>query len=289
VKELIAGHDTGVYFAPDTMAQGGRIIRVAERTAPVTIYEIANVTFTTEPSNATINSLESRLQSYVNNHKTAKEFVDSAQAAGFTTFPAYVSESTPMLGNLNDSHNAVAWVMEAKKGEVSPVFGDIQTGRFIAVALDDIYEDYTPARDPQLNTMLTVRARNDKKAAKLIADYQGKAKDVAGYANLMKASVDTTTVNFGQYFVPGIGANESALQGKVAAAKKGDLVGPMQTGNAVVVLTVTDINTEGRPYNYEESAVRYNQQRGAARLGNSLDRILLGNKKVKNNMTTFYK
>ncbi len=289
VKELIAGRETGVYFAPDTAAQGGRIIRIAERPAPVTIYEVANVTFTTEPSNATINNLESRLQTYVSNHKTAQAFVDSAQAAGFTTFPAYVTGSSPMLGNLNDSHNAVAWVMEAKKGEVSPVFGDIQTGRFLAVALDDIYEDYTPARDPQLNAMLTVRARNDKKAAKLISDYEGKAKDVAGYAALMKASVDTTTVNFGQYFVPGIGANESALQGKVAAAKPGQLVGPMQSGNAVVVLTVTNVDNEGRPYNYEESAVRFNQQRGAARLGNSLDRILLGNQKVKNNMTTFYK
>ncbi len=289
VKDLIADRATGVYFAPDTTDQGGRIIRVAERPAPVTVYEIANVTFTTEPSNATVNELESRLHNYVASHKTAKAFADSAQGAGFTTFPAYVTPSSPMLGNLNDSHNAVAWVMEADKGDVSPVFGDIQTGRFLAVALEDVYDDYTPARDPQLATMLTNRARNQKKADKLIADYQGKAKDVAGYAALMSASVDTTTVNFGQYLIPGIGANESALQGKVAAAKPGTLVGPVKANNAVVVFTVAEVDSEGRPYNYDDSAVRYNQQRGAARLGNSLDRILLGNKKVKNNMNKFYK
>lgn len=247
------------------------------------------MTFTTEPSNATVNELESRLQTYVSTHKTAKEFVDSAQAAGFTTFPAYVSVSSPMLGNLNDSHNAVAWVMDAKKGQVSPIFGDIQTGRFIAVALDDIYDDYTPARDPQLSTMLSMRARNDKKAEKLLADYQGKAKDVAGYAALMKADVDTTNVNFSQYLIPGLGANESAVQGQVAAAKPGTLVGPMQANNSVVVFTVVSVDNEGRPYNFDESAVRYNQQRGAARLGNSLDRILIGKQKVKNKMTTFYR
>ncbi|MCI9285296.1 MAG: hypothetical protein HFJ91_05800 [Muribaculaceae bacterium] len=289
VKELIAGHETGVYFAPDTTAQGGRIVRVAERPAPVTVYEIANVTFTTEPSNATINDLESRLQAYVNSHKTAKEFTDSAQGAGFTVFPAYVDASTPMLGNLNDSHNAVAWVMDASKGEVSPVFGDIQTGRFLAVALQDIYDGYTPARDPQLNAMLTNRARNDKKAAKLLADYNGKAKDVAGYAKLMGVEVDTTTVNFGQYLIPGIGANEADIQGRVASAKAGQLVGPLKGNNSVVVLQVTAIDNEGRPFNYDESAIRFNQQRGAARLGNSLDRILIGNKEIKNNMTTFYK
>ncbi len=289
IKELIADRATGVYFAPDTLAEGGRIVRVAERNAPTTVYEIANVTFTTEPSNATINELEASLQDYVAGHRSAKEFTDSAQAGGYTAFPFYVSASTPSISNLTDSHSAVAWAMEADKGDVSPVFGDIQTGHLLAVAVDDIYEDFTPARDPQLNNELTRRALNNKKAAKLIADYQGKASDIAGYAQLMGASVDTTSVNFGQPFVPGIGMNESELQGRVAAAKAGDLIGPMQGSNAVVVLQVTAIDNEGRPYNREESAVRFDQQRGASRMAGNLPAILRGNKKVKNNMNTFYK
>lgn len=290
LKEIIADRAAGVYFTPDTLAQNGRIFRVNERTAPVTVYEIANVTFTTEPSNATINALEGKLQQYIATNKTAKQFADSAQSAGYTTFPAIVSASTPMVANLNDSHAAVAWAMDAKKGEVSPIFGDIQTGRFLAVALDDIYDGgYTPVRDNQLHMMLANRVRNDKKAAKLIADYQGKAKDVAGYAQAMGTSVDTTTVNFGQYMIPGLGVNESSLMGAVSNAAVNELVGPMQTNNAVVVFQVTEVDKEGRPYNAEESAIRFDQQRGASRMLNSLDRILLGNKKVKNNINTFYK
>ncbi|MDE5650401.1 MAG: peptidyl-prolyl cis-trans isomerase, partial [Duncaniella sp.] len=290
VKDIIAERATGVYFTPDTLAENGRIFRVSERTAPVTVYEIANVTFTTEPSNATINELESKLQQYLAVNKTAKQFADSAQSAGYTTFPAIVSASTPMVGNLNDSHAAVAWAMDAKKGEVSPIFGDIQSGRFLAVALDDIYDGgYTPVRDSQLHTMLATRARNDKKAAKLIADYQGKAKDVAGYAQVMGTSVDTTTVNFGQYMIPGLGMNESAMMGAVSNAAVNELVGPMQTNNAVIVFQVTEVDKEGRPYNAEESAIRFDQQRGAMRMLNTLDRILLGNKKIKNNINTFYK
>ncbi|MDE6859856.1 MAG: SurA N-terminal domain-containing protein [Duncaniella sp.] len=290
VKDIIAERATGVYFTPDTLAENGRIFRVSERTAPVTVYEIANVTFTTEPSNATINELESKLQQYLAVNKTAKQFADSAQSAGYTTFPAIVSASTPMVGNLNDSHSAVAWAMDAKKGEVSPIFGDIQSGRFLAVALDDIYDgDYTPVRDSQLHSMLATRARNDKKAAKLIADYQGKAKDVAGYAQVMGTSVDTTTVNFGQYMIPGLGMNESAMMGAVSNAAVNELVGPMQTNNAVIVFQVTEVDKEGRPYNAEESAIRFDQQRGAMRMLNTLDRILLGNKKIKNNINTFYK
>ncbi|MCM1355562.1 MAG: SurA N-terminal domain-containing protein [Staphylococcus sp.] len=290
IKEIIADRATGVYFTPDTIADGGRIFRVSERPAPVTVYDLASITFTTEPSNATINDLDAALRDYVEKNKTSKEFTDNAQEAGYTTFPATISASTPMVGNLNDSHSAVAWVMDAKKGQVSPVFGDVQSGRFLAVAVNDIYDgDYVPARDPQIHAMLTTEARNNKKAEKLLADYQGKAKDVAGYANLMSVSVDTTTVNFGQYMIPGLGMTESAVQGKTANADKGALVGPMKANNSVIVLQVTEIDKEGRPYDFQENAVRFNQQRGASRMMNSLDRILLGNKKVTNNINTFYK
>ncbi len=290
IKEIIADRATGLYFTPDTIAEGGRIFRVSERKAPVAVYDLASISFTTEPSNATVNDLDAALRKYVEDNKTAKEFAENAQEAGYTTFPASVGASTPMIGNLNDSHSAVAWVMDAKKGQVSPVFGDIQTGRFLAVALNDIYDDgYTPARDNQLHNVLENRALNDKKAAKLIAEYQGKAKDVAGYAKLMNVSVDTTTVNFGQYMIPGLGMNESEIQGKLANAQAGSLVGPVKGNNAVIVLQVTEIDKEGRPFDLEESSLRFNQQRGAARMINSLDRILLGNKKVTNNINTFYK
>ena len=289
VKDLIADRATGVYFASDTLAQNGRIIRIAERAVPTTVYEIASVSYTTEPSATTVNELEASLNNYVAAHKTAKEFADSAQAGGYTVFPFYVTPSSTSVGNVSDSHSAVAWVMDAKKGQVSPVMGDVQSGRLLAVALDDIYEDYTPARDPQLKEALTRRARNDKKAEKLLADYAGKASNIQGYAQLMGVEADTTAVNFGQQYIAGLGVGESELQGLVAASKAGELVGPVKANNAVVVFQVLDIDNEGRPYNAEESATRFMQQRGAQRLGGNLSAILLGNKKVGNNITTFYK
>ena len=289
VKELIADRATGVYFAPDTLAENGRIIRIAERAVPTTVYEIANVTYTTEPSNATINELESSLANYVANHKNASEFADSAQAAGYTVFPFYVTPSSTSIGNINDSHAAVAWAMEAKKGEVSPIMGDVQSGHLLAVALDDIYEGYTPARDPQLKEALSRRARNDKKAEKLIADFSGKASDVAGYARIMDDAVDTVSVNFGQQFIPGLGVGESEIQALVAASKQGQLVGPVKANNAVVVFQVIGVEDNARPYDAAENAVRYDQQRGAQRMAGNLSSILLGNKKVTNKMTTFYK
>ena len=136
---------------------------------------------------------------------------------------------------------------------------------------------------------MCIRDSNNKKAEKLIADYQGKAKDIAGYAQVMGTSVDTTTVNFGQYMIPGLGMNESAVMGAVANAQVNQLVGPMQSNNGVIVFQVTEVDKEGRPFNAEENAIRFDQQRGAARMLNSLNLILLGNQKVKNNINKFYK
>ena len=75
----------------------------------------------------------------------------------------------------------------------------------------------------------------------------------------------------------------------MATAKAGDLIGPLQGNNAVIVLQVTGIDNEGRPFDLNENTVRYMQQRGAGRMGGNLPAILIGNKKVKNNMTVFYK
>ena len=52
---------------------------------------------------------------------------------------------------------------------------------------------------------------------------------------------------------------------------------------------MTGIDNEGRPFDLNENTVRYMQQRGAGRMGGNLPAILIGNKKVKNNMTVFYK
>ena len=280
---------TGRWFTPDTIAGAARLFRISERTAPVTVYELATATFTVEPSNATVNNLEAGLQEFLSSVKNATEFADSARNAGFLAMPATVTASSATLSNLPDTHNAVAWTMEAKKGQVSPIFGDVQSGRFVAVALQDIYTDYTPVSDPELNTIYTARARAEKKAAKLLGDYAGKANDVAGYATLMGVAVDTTDVNFSQSMIPAIGSRESAVQGAVAAAEKGKLVGPLKSNNGVVVFQVIDVTSNGRPYVADEYVTRYNGQRGAQALGNNLPAILIGNKKVENKMTTFYK
>lgn len=290
-KETLLNAPVGRYFNPDTTAtaNGGYIFRVKQRRAAVPVADLAVITYTIEPSNATVNTLETGLNKFISENTTAQDFAANAANAGYQVFPATVSASTPMITGMDDTRSVIAWAMDAKKGKVSPVFGDEQTGRFVVAALNDIYEDYTPARDPQVKAMLTAKVRNDKKAQALIEQYKSKANDLAGYAALMAAPVDSANVTFGQINPFNTGFAGSEVAGRVAVAPKGTLVGPMQGSNGVVVLQVINVDKQGRPYSYDESAALYARSRGSYALGRNIQQVLLGNKKVKNNILTFFK
>ncbi len=291
LKETVTGAAQGVYFSPDTLAasQGGRIIRVNQIKAPVTVYDYALVTYTVDPSNATINKLLQGLDKFLADNKTAEAFNANAEKAGYVLQNANITVSTPQVGGIEDSRNAVSWAMNAKKGQVSDVLGGEDSGHFMAVALDDIYNDaYAPYSDPTVREYIVRQITNDKKAEKLMAQYKGKAKDVAGYAALMGTQADTTSVSFGQFMIPKIGMGESALTAKASVAKAGQLVGPMQGNQGVVVFSVTSVNDEGRPYNFTESSTLYLRARGAIALSQQLTNILRGKEKVQNNILKFY-
>lgn len=291
LKETVTGAAQGVYFSPDTLAasQGGRIIRVNQIKAPVTVYDYALVTYTVDPSNATINKLLQDLDKFLADNKTAEAFNANAEKAGYVLQNANITVSTPQVGGIEDSRNAVSWAMNAKKGQVSDVLGGEDSGHFMAVALDDIYNDaYAPYSDPTVREYIVRQITNDKKAEKLMAQYKGKAKDVAGYAALMGTQADTTSVSFGQFMIPKIGMGESALTAKASVAKAGQLVGPMQGNQGVVVFSVTSVNDEGRPYNFTESSTQYLRARGAIALSQQLTNILRGKEKVQNNILKFY-
>jgi peptidyl-prolyl cis-trans isomerase D len=290
MRDALASATVGTYFIPDTTSsEGAVIVKVNSRKAPVAVYDLAEVHFTAEPSRATVNKLEADLQTFINNNKTAADFVANAAEAGFQTFPTIVSTSSPQIDNLPSSRAAVHWAMDAKKGSVSPIFGEETDGRFIAVALTDIYDKYVPATAANVNTYLTSEVRNNKKAAALIDQYKGKANDLAGYAQLMGTKVDTTSVNFGQLSIynPGVGGPDFAAT--VSVTEPGKLTGPVKGSTGVVVFNVVNVDKEGRPYSFEENAINFNRSRGAAMLNNNLQLLLLGNKKIENNLMKFFR
>ena len=290
-KDRLSSAALGTVVVADTAsaATQNTLIRVRNRRAPVSVVDLAVVSFSVEPSVTTVNALQDKLQKYVAEHKTAAAFADSAAAAGYQAIPARVSDSTPLLNGIPDTRNVVAWALDAKKGSVSGIFGNEQTGRFVAAALDDVYKDFTPVSDPQVKAILTAEVRNNKKAEFLISEYAGKGKTVAEYAKAMGVDVDSATVNFGQIniFNPGFAGAEVA--GVVSVTPKGKTVGPMKGNTGVLVVEVTDVDTEGRPYEFREASMQYARTLGPQSLAQNITAVLLGNKKVQNNIYKFFR
>ncbi len=289
IKEKLISAPKGTFFVGDSTQNMMMIYRVNELKAPVQVYNYVTATYKVEPSTATYNKLNGDLKKFLEATKTADDFTaEKAAEAGFQVFPAYITSSSPMLGNINESRDAVSWVMDGDKGAVSDIFVDEQGKRLLAVAIEDIYTDYVPATDNDVKQDLTRKARNNKKAADLIAQYEGKAKTVAEFAALMETQVDSTDVTFGQMFIPRIGAGEGVLTGKVMASQPNQVVGPLQANNSVIVYEVVNVNNENRPYNYEESAQTFGRTLGAQALSSRIFEILSNGKDIDNRMLKFY-
>ena len=289
LKERILNAGTG-YFISDSTATDARIVRVNSKKAPVAVYDYATVTYKVSPADATIAKLNEDLASFMSGITDADSLtVVRALNAGYSLQPAVITANSAALGNVPYSRNAVKWAMDAKKGQVSPIMEDGQNDRLIVVALDEVIKPgYMPLSDDDVLMAVTEKVRNSKKAADLIAQYKGKASDLAGYAQAMQSTVDSTDVTFGQMFIPGVGAMESVLLGQVPVSEKGALVGPIEGTNGVYVYQVYDIDSQSRPYDYKENAARYDQQYGnQAVLQNFFD-IMMKKNKVVNNTLQFY-
>lgn len=264
----------------------GAVYRVNRRHAPVNYYDIATIEYTVDPSQETLTKLATDLRTYVSNNSSAGEFEKNASEANYSVLTDIVSASSTGIGNAAESRRFVKWAMENGKGKVSPMMQDDKQSYLIAVAVKDIYDDYMPYTSSSINSQLTAQARNSKKADKLMADYKGKANDVAGYATAMGVEVAEGDVNMVSPSLLSIGFNESALQGAIAAAEKGKLVGPVKGNRGILVFEVKDVNNENRPFTAEEYGPRFVANFGLSRQQSILP-LLLGSEKIDNRSLNF--
>lgn len=278
-----------IYQLDPRFGNAGLIYRVIDRDAPVTVYDIAVIDYRVEPSAKTVDDLTTKLREYANTNNTAEAFAKNAADAQLPATMGRVSNTsfavqTPW-GPMPDSSKAARWALEAKKGQVSDVLnGQERRGQgdpaeyIMVVALNDIYDgDYVPVTAAEVKEYYEPIVLNELKAAKLLEQYNGKAKNVDGYAKAMGVNAINQSVSIGRY------GNEFA--GKVAAAKKGALVGPFVTPEGITVFTVTNVNAAPEAdYEMMKNTVRQQMFGGITR---QLPAILVGRKHISGDVTKF--
>ena len=293
LKAKLLKATAGQKIVVDTVVNNDRLqaIYVVNKTTPaVKISEVAEITYVVEPSQKTIDDINGKLNEFLAKNTTAEEFAKNAAEAGYTISSARIDATTSLInGFIPETRSVVKWAMNADKGAVSTPFTNRDNDRLIVAAVTGIYNDYMTVEDQSIKNALTEIVRNNKKAESIINDFNSKgAKDLAGYTALTGDTITNASVTFSNTSVNTLGNNEYAFIGKICAGQKGQLFAPFKTNKAVVVAQITDITTEGRPYNFKEYSEHYKQIFGAGTLLRNMFGILKGNDTFESKLLDFY-
>lgn len=286
-KLLSAGKE---YFVIDSNDNAALIYRVNEKRAPKQMYEIADVSYKVYPSDETIDNLRAGLQKYIAENNTSKAFTEKAIASGYQALAAEITAESAQINGIEATRKEVQWAFGAEAGSVSPIYDNEGNDKMIAVALDEIIPaGHMPLSDPTVRSIIENKVRNDKKGEKLMADYKGKANDLAGYAKLMNVPVDTAvTVTFSQDFIPVLRNMESKLTAEAPYVKQGSLNGPVKGDQGVFVYQVVKNEKSSTQMTPDQLAQRYSMTLGSAAVSQMAVEILRENKDIVNNLIDFY-
>ena len=287
VKTKIFNAGSG-YFALTANAQQAYLVKVNKKASAKQMYDVAFVTHKVLPSVKTINDLRDNLQAFINTNNTADSLEKKALSAGYRPMPFSVTNTTPQINGIVGTRKAVQWVFGAEKGAVSPIFDKENKDKMVVVALNNVYEKgFMPVTEPQIKSMLTMKARTAKKGDALVEKYNGKANDLEGYAQLMGAQVDTAQVTFGQQFIPGLGMGENALVASVYNAKENELNGVVKGNSGVYVYKVIKHDRTERTPGAEVER-QFAITRGGNAVMQNVEGILRKSTEVENNMIKFF-
>lgn len=277
---------------------------ITKRSEPVTVYDIATINYEIVPSQATITELTQNFHNFIATNGTAESFGKNAEKAGYTVYKAIIGASSPIGDLAPGSMSTVKWAMDADKGDVSKVYNCTKVARqngsneyMLAVAINEVFDNnYMPVTSQYVRDTLKPLVIRDKKASILAAQAKNAKTLNAAATNLgVKVADQPGTSTFGDDFVTGIGFGEGTIQGAIAAAKPGTLVGPVQGNTGIYYFVVSSNKNAGRPYNFLESANTfmgsvaapiYLIDRQGRPAGLSL-LTLVGNNKIKNNILEF--
>ena len=224
------------------------LMKVEERTAPVTKYNLAIVNMPVLVSEKTSNNVDNELNQFVTEKAVEDKFSELASKKGYSLIPNFsVTANDQNLAQIPNSRQVIHWALNSKKMGAVKKF-DLSNTRIIAKVENVVPAGYAPLSEvtPAIKSLLA----RDKKAEKIIADLKSKnINSLAQYASAMNSKVDTVKfVNFATQNISGLGY-EPVLNAYSAFAPVNKLMGPVKGNSGVYVVNVTNRAQGNLPYN----------------------------------------
>ncbi|MFA6333972.1 MAG: SurA N-terminal domain-containing protein [Bacteroidales bacterium] len=262
----IPGFDTCFYAAPNKLFTlesnyGLHIVRVKERTTPVTKVQLAILEKSAVASKETYQSFYSKASNLVSKSDGKIESFNAAiKELNLTTVPANgIAEGAKTVATYKNARDISRWVYDAKTkiGDVSQIIS-VDNKFFFVVALTGIREEGIPELatiEPDITTIL----KREKANEKMVENVQ---EQVKGMTNMdeIAAKLGTTVnkqngVSFGAV---GSQSFDPKFVGSVAGAKVSTLVGPIG-GNVGVYIFNVDARQTGAFFTEDDAKARKNQ------------------------------
>ena len=207
-----------------TTQYGTHIVVVSRKTKPIAKKQVAILEKTALASKETFNSYYSQANTFATlaggTYEGYKKALDSTKVY---SHPATISEATANYGAIDNAKEVTRWAFDAKVGKASNII-TVDNNYFFVVALKDaVKEGYTPIQKvaAQIQDRLYAEKLQEAKTKEM-------AEKIAGAASLEEAA-ERLGVQVEHRDALSLGSTgvEPALIGAIAAAKEGELYGPV--------------------------------------------------------------
>ena len=269
-------------------AGGNMILQVLDRRAMTTKYLAAVIKKPIDFSKSTYSSAYNKFSQFVSENQTIEAMEKNAQKYGFTVMERKnVSNADHYIASIPATRDALKWLFEAKKGDVSPLYECGNNDHLLVVGLTNINKKgFQTLENSSVKDYVQRHVMNDKKAEVLMKKAKA-ATDLAA-AQKLGAKIDTIKqVTFdAPVFIPETGASEPALSGAVFATGKGKVSTPVKGNQGLYIFQVIDKKSRDVKFD-QKTAERAVKQKNLQNISQYM-RDLYENAKVVDNRYLFF-
>ena len=261
---------------------GTHVVVVSNKTKPVAKKQVAIFEKTAIASNETFNNYYAQANTFAT---LAGGTYDGYQKALDSTkvysYPASITEATSSYGAIDNAKEVTRWAFDAKVGKASNIITVDNNYFFVVAVKDAAKEGYAPIQKmaSQIKDLLYFNKMQEVKRQEM-------AEKIAGVQSLEEAAERLgTTVEHRDALSLGSSSVEPALAGAVAAAKEGELFGPVagQMGTYLVRVNSKEL---GSFYTEDDAKALANQK--AQYLAQMILSVMQDYDNVKDNRERFF-
>jgi peptidyl-prolyl cis-trans isomerase D len=270
------------------LSQSSLVLQVTARKAMVEKYDVAIVKHTIDFSKETYSKAYNNFSQYVSESKDVDALEQNATKYGYRVMDrSDLASYEHNVAGVRGTREAMKWIFDAKKGELSPLYECGNNDHLLVVALTKVHE--VGYRDwESLKDVLKQEVLRDKKFNMLSEKLAG-VKSIAE-AQQKGAKIDTVPqISFSApVFVQTTGGSEPALSGAVAATKQGEFSKKVIKGNRGAYLFQVEEQKQREGASFDPQAQEQMMKQRAMQYAGRFMQELYQNAKVVDNRYLFF-